>query len=148
MGNRGIRDNCLVLAAVAALAADLPEEAERLRKRLLLTNPHHLLRPYASIAEALQSADVHDFVADLRRQFPPETVAKLVKQTAPQKTYAVAEPAAAPKPAVKPKPPAAPFPVEESPSPASYWLSMMVLAAGVAFAGGLLFVTLIRPLME
>src|SRR5687768_7076101 len=46
------RDQCLVLAADAALTAGMPLEAERLRKRLLLTNPNHLLRPYATMSEA------------------------------------------------------------------------------------------------
>lgn len=151
------RDNCLVLAADAALAAGLPEEAERLRKRLLLTNPHHLLRPYASMAEALQSADVRDFVADLRRQLPPETVAKLVAQSAPAKTLALAEPvaaaAASPKPAPTPlpraKPAARPPEAEaEPPSPASILLAMAILSLGVALALGLLFVAVIGPLLD
>ena len=98
------RDHCLVLAADAALNADQPEEAERLRKRLLLTNPNHMLRPYVSMAEAMQSSDVHDFVADLRKQWPPETVAKLLNQSAPAEApaaYPVAWPAPAPPPEAK-----------------------------------------------
>jgi hypothetical protein len=71
------RDHCLVLAADAALAAGRAEEAERLRQRLLEANPHHLLRPYASMAEAVQAPDVQEYVADLRRQWPPEFVQKL-----------------------------------------------------------------------
>ena len=45
-GDTQRRDQCLVLAADAALRNGQPEEAERLRKRLLLTNPEHLLRPF------------------------------------------------------------------------------------------------------
>jgi CO/xanthine dehydrogenase Mo-binding subunit len=152
------RDNCLVLAADAALAAGIPEEAERLRKGLLLTNPHHLLRPYASMAEAMQSDDVRDYVADLRRQIPPEMAAKLVHQAAPEKTYALAEPVAT-KPSVQPKAsgPKAPAasartslgpPDNEFTSPTSYWLSLMLLAMGLALAGGLVFVTVVWPLLE
>lgn len=71
------RDHCLVLAADAALAADKPQEAERLRQSLLQHNPHHLLRPFASMSEAMQAPDVQEYVADLRRQWPPEFVQKL-----------------------------------------------------------------------
>ncbi len=71
------RDHCLVLAADAALAADKPQDAERLRQALLQHNPHHLLRPFASMGEAMQAPDVQEYVADLRRQWPPEFVQKL-----------------------------------------------------------------------
>jgi hypothetical protein len=71
------RDHCLVLAADAALAANRPQEAERLRQALLQHNPHHLLRPFASMDEAMQAPDVQEYVTDLRRQWPPEFVQKL-----------------------------------------------------------------------
>jgi hypothetical protein len=72
------RDNLLVLAADAAFNAGLAAEAERLRRRLLELNPHHLLRPFASFAEAVQSDDFRDLLADLRRQYPPEYVERLL----------------------------------------------------------------------
>jgi hypothetical protein len=71
------RDHCLVLAADAALSANRPQDAERLRQRLLQYNPHHLLRPFASMSEAAQAPDVQEYIADLRRQWPPEFVQKL-----------------------------------------------------------------------
>jgi hypothetical protein len=71
------RDHCLVLAADAALSAGRPADADRLRLRLLQFNPHHLLRPFASMVEAMQAPDVQEYVADLRRQWPPEFVQKL-----------------------------------------------------------------------
>ncbi len=71
------RDHCLVLAADAALSADRSTDADRLRQRLLQFNPHHLLRPFASMVEAMQAPDVQEYVADLRRQWPPEFVQKL-----------------------------------------------------------------------
>jgi hypothetical protein len=71
------RDHCLVLAADAALTADRPADADRLRLRLLQFNPHHLLRPFASMAEAMQAPDVQEYVTDLRRQWPPEFAQKL-----------------------------------------------------------------------
>jgi hypothetical protein len=158
------RDNCLVLAADAALSADLPAEAERLRKRLLLTNPHHLLRPYTSMAEALQSNDVRDYVADLRKQISPDVVAMLLNQAAPEKTYALeegpAQPAAVeartagptrargPKAAAPPAQTMDAAPLEEFTSPISYWLSLLLLTLGLALAGGLLFAAVIWPLLE
>ena len=85
------RDECLVLAADAALGNWQPEEAERLRKRLLLTNPNHLLRAYRTMADAMHSSDVVDYVADLRKQWPPETVAKLLNRP-PVETVPIAGP--------------------------------------------------------
>ena len=41
-------------------------------------NPHTLLRPFASFAEALKSSDIREYVADLRHQFPIETATKLL----------------------------------------------------------------------
>jgi hypothetical protein len=77
------RDHFLVLAADAALAGGRPDEAERLRQQLLRFNPHHLLRPYASMAEAMQSSDVKDYVGDLRLQWPAEQAEKLLGGTIP-----------------------------------------------------------------
>ncbi len=66
------RDRYLILAADAALSAGDEREAERLRGRLLEHNPSHMLRPYASLSEAMQSADVENYIADLRGTYPPE----------------------------------------------------------------------------
>src|SRR5438067_1975422 len=71
------RDHCLVLGADAALSSGRPQDADRLRQRLLQFNPHHLLRPFSSMVEAMQAPDVQEYVADLRRQWPPEFVQKL-----------------------------------------------------------------------
>lgn len=91
------RDLFLVLAADAAWSLGRREEAERLRQRLLAVNPNHLLRPFASFAEALESPDIQVFVADLRRQFPPETAEQLrlgrrIESAAPGKEPAPAPP--------------------------------------------------------
>jgi len=67
------RDWFLVLAADAALSLGQRDRAERLRRRLLALNPHHLLRPFPSMADALQSPDIQRFVEDLRRQHPLPT---------------------------------------------------------------------------
>jgi len=72
------RDRFLLLAADAALSAGNANEAERLRGRLLEVNPHHLLRPYRSLTEALLSPDVHNYVADLRLTHKPDEAERLL----------------------------------------------------------------------
>jgi hypothetical protein len=74
------RDWFLVLAADSALFAGRPDEAERLRGRLLHANPHHLLRPFDSFADALKSPDIQGYVADLRRIYPPDAAAQLLQE--------------------------------------------------------------------
>lgn len=125
------RDECLVLAADAALSAGMPEEAERLRKRLLLTNPNHLLRAYGSMAEAIQSRDVCDYVVGLRREWPPEKVEKLLR---PGSVPLAAVPRSTPRTTAS-----ASMPSDEVPA-GSFWLNMLILAAGVMVAIGVLVV--------
>lgn len=72
-----MRDRFLVLAADSLLSAGQPERAEGLRRRLLQHNPHHMLRPYTSLAEAMKSGDVRTYVAGLRRNYPPEKLGQL-----------------------------------------------------------------------
>jgi hypothetical protein len=67
-----LRDRYLVLAADAALTAGRKVEADLLLARLLRSNPHHMLRPYTSFAQAMAAADVQNYVGDLRREHPPE----------------------------------------------------------------------------
>jgi hypothetical protein len=78
IGQAKLRDWFLVLAADEAFARGQPADAERLRNRLLQTNPHHLLKPFASFKEARQSPDVQGYIADLRRTYPPEAAAALL----------------------------------------------------------------------
>lgn len=77
-GSQQARDRFLILAADAALTAGLTDEAEQFRSRLLESNPHHLLRPYISLAEAMKSSDVYSYIADLRGTYPPEEAEKLL----------------------------------------------------------------------
>jgi hypothetical protein len=72
------RDRFLVLAADAAQAAGRQEDAEKLRLRLLKHNPHHLLRPYASFSQAMDSVDVQSYVNDLRNSYPPKKAAEML----------------------------------------------------------------------
>ncbi|MBI3408620.1 MAG: hypothetical protein HY040_09720 [Planctomycetes bacterium] len=74
------RDIFLVLAADAALTGGRGGEAERIRARLLQANPHHLLKPFPTMREALESGDIRDYVADLRRRFPTAHAAELFEK--------------------------------------------------------------------
>jgi hypothetical protein len=75
-----LRDRFLVLAADSALAAGRYDEAERLRTHLLQRSPHHLLRPFASFADAMRSPDVQNYVNELRRSYPPGTAEDLLQK--------------------------------------------------------------------
>jgi hypothetical protein len=74
-----MRDRFLVLAADALFAAGNKDEAERLRARLLAGNPHHLLRPYDSLAQALAAADVRNYIDGLKRHYPREKAGQLLE---------------------------------------------------------------------
>jgi len=78
-GQAQMRDRFLVLAADTALAAGQAEDAERLRAHLLRLNPHHLLKPYDSFAEAAKSADVENYLSALRRSHPYERTEHLLE---------------------------------------------------------------------
>jgi hypothetical protein len=67
-----LRDRYLVLAADAALNAGRGAEADLLMSRLLRANPHHMLRPFTSFAQAMASADIRNYVGELRRTHPPQ----------------------------------------------------------------------------
>src|SRR5262249_32932119 len=70
LGQVSMRDRFLMLAADAALEADQPAEAERLRQRLLATSRHHMLRPYPSFVEARRAPDVDTYLRDLKANYP------------------------------------------------------------------------------
>jgi hypothetical protein len=74
-----MHDRFLVLAADAALNGGKGGDAERLRQQLLQQNPHHLLKPFASFAEAVRSDDVRNYVRALRRSHPPEAAEQLLR---------------------------------------------------------------------
>jgi hypothetical protein len=78
-GQAQLRDRFLILAADAAMTAGRDGEAERIRLRLLDVNPHHMLKPFATFAEALRSPDVQNYVEDLRQSYPPEEALALWK---------------------------------------------------------------------
>ncbi|MBY0523597.1 MAG: hypothetical protein K2R98_09360 [Gemmataceae bacterium] len=77
-GAAQMRDRFLILAADAALSLGRNDRAEELRRRLLDQNPHHLLRPYPTLADALKSPDVFSYVVDLRASYAPEEAEQLL----------------------------------------------------------------------
>ena len=77
------RDRFLVLAADAAQSAGNADEAESLRLQLLRHNPHHLLRPFTSFAQAMNSADVQSYLNDLRNSYPPKKASEMLGAMAP-----------------------------------------------------------------
>jgi hypothetical protein len=87
------RDLFLILAADAALSLGHRDKAERLRQRLLFFNPHHLVKPFSSLPEALQSPDFKRYVEDLRRQFPPDLAERLWQAQEAQLAELRSEPA-------------------------------------------------------
>jgi hypothetical protein len=108
-----MRDRFLVLAADSALSSGKSDMAERLRNRLLQQNPHHLLKPYASFAEAMKAPDVQSYVADLRRSYSPEAAEHLLESLHSQ--AGEAGPTAAPPP--RPLGSTAPPPAQPSEPP-------------------------------
>jgi hypothetical protein len=78
-GQAAMRDRFLILAAEAAFSSGSPDEAERLRQRLLQGNPHHMLKPFSSFAQALQSANIQLYIHDLQVNYPPQTAEHLLQ---------------------------------------------------------------------
>lgn len=78
-GQAAMRDRFLILAAEAAFSAGIAEEAEILRKRLLQANPHHMLKPFESFAQALQSKNIQIYIHDLQVNYPPQTAEQLLQ---------------------------------------------------------------------
>jgi hypothetical protein len=73
-----LRDAFLMLAADVAFASGRAVDAERLRAHLLRANPDSLLRPFPTFADAVKSLDIQHYLADLRKQFPPEEAERLL----------------------------------------------------------------------
>jgi hypothetical protein len=140
------RDIFLVLAADAALSGGRRDDAERLRARLLKLSPHHLLRPYPSFAEALKSTDIQDYLADLRRQFPPQAGDPLVfKMKEPLERPPPPRGRPASKSPYEMAAPLAPPPVASEPTGGWFatLLFLLVLAAALALAAW----TLVVPML-
>jgi hypothetical protein len=90
-GQAAMRDRFLILAAEAAFSAGKPEEADRLRQRLLQGNPHHMLKPFSSFAQALQSTNIQIYIHDLQVNYPPEAAEGLLRDLRGGKSESAAE---------------------------------------------------------
>jgi hypothetical protein len=95
-GQPAMRDRFLILAAEAAFSSGKPDEAERLRQRLLQGNPHHMLKPFSSFAQALQSSNVQIYIQDLQVNYPPETALGLLQNRPGEAEQTTAIPTTAP----------------------------------------------------
>jgi len=79
-GDASMRDRFLVLAADAYLSSGRPSDAEQVRAHLVRVNPQHLLKGQLSMVQAFQSSDVRNYVDGLKRHYPPEQAAKLLRE--------------------------------------------------------------------
>jgi hypothetical protein len=104
IGDASMRDRFLVLAADAYLAASRPSDAEQVRAHLVRVNPQHLLKGQLSMVQALQSSDVRNYVDGLKRHYPPDQAAKLLRELQNR-------PATAPNTATRPQAPGGPIPM-------------------------------------
>src|ERR1041385_6584836 len=80
----GMREVFLMLAADAALRADHPVQAESLRQELLRQDPHHVLKPFPTFAEAVQHPDIENYLDDLPQKSPVEVAQDLLESIWPQ----------------------------------------------------------------
>ncbi len=78
------RDRFLILAGAAACRAGYLDIANRCREIVLVTNPRHLIRKYASFAAALRSPDFEPLLKQLSRLCPPEQAEHLLQSQQPE----------------------------------------------------------------
>src|ERR1019366_10508502 len=104
--------------------------------------------PYASMSEAMESSDVCDFVLDLRKQWPPEMLEKLLHRPAPAETLALSPLETVTKPVKPPKRAPRPEAPDEPVSGAGFWLAILLFGLGLVVAAGLLVAALGAPLLE
>jgi hypothetical protein len=93
------RDRFLVLAMDAAHASGQGPRSEQIRAQLLEMNPHHLIKPYASSQEALQSPNFANYLGQLRKNFTPAKAQALLQdvgKAAPRKATMLAPEASFP----------------------------------------------------
>jgi len=91
LGQPSMRDRFLILAADAALQTGQPALAEQLRQRLLHGSRHHMLRSYASFAEASAAPDVQSYLRDLRTNYPPEVARDMLDELEPPRAEPIDE---------------------------------------------------------
>lgn len=113
------RDRFLILAADSAWSAGDIDQAEKFRSRILDYNPNHLLKPYPSFDEALKSPDIKAYVQQLRRGYPQERAAAMLKEFVGDRREAIEETVKANSPIFNLAPPRFDLPAKgEAPPPA------------------------------
>ena len=90
-GQAAMRDRFLILAVEAAFSAGKTDEAERLRQRLLQANPHHMLKPFSTFAQALQSSNIQIYIHDLQTNYPTDKAQRLLHELKSGHSEAIAE---------------------------------------------------------
>lgn len=74
------RDRFLVLAMDASQSEGDIAGAELFRKKLMSLNPNHLLKPYASVQDAMRSSDLMAYIHQLRREYPAHDQEALIRK--------------------------------------------------------------------
>ncbi len=73
-----ITDRLLVLAGVAAARLKLPRIASHCRRRILKHNPHHAIKRWPSLEEALGDDDFLPLLRQLQRRYPLERIEQML----------------------------------------------------------------------
>jgi len=74
-----VRDRLILLSAVIAADNGLKRIAAYCRHRVLEHNPHHLVRRWPTMDEALRDPEFIHFLRHLQRRFPPETAERMLE---------------------------------------------------------------------
>jgi hypothetical protein len=74
------RDRALVLAGTLATMMQMPAIANFCRQLVLQNNHGHMLRKWASFAEALKHEDFGTYLAQVRRKLPTERAETLLSE--------------------------------------------------------------------
>jgi hypothetical protein len=73
-----VRDRLLVIAGVIATRMDLEPIAAFCRHVILQHNPHHLLKRWPTLADAMQDDGFQHFLKQLQRRYPQERAERML----------------------------------------------------------------------
>jgi hypothetical protein len=74
------RDRFLILAGALAASLQLARIADHCRREVLAHNPHHLIRRWNTLAEALEDQDFVVFWRQLQRRYPLEKAERMLAE--------------------------------------------------------------------
>ena len=77
-----VRDRLFVLAAVAATRAGLLRIAAYCRRVVVESNAQHLIRRWATVADALRDAEFRHFLTHLEKRYSQENAEQLLQSLA------------------------------------------------------------------